>query len=110
MAMATLNAKQKMKLKSLAHRLKPILYVGKEGVTEATLRQIETAFNTRELLKIKVQDSAPDTADESGATIANRLDSVHLVQVIGRTVVLYRRHPEKPEIELPQARASSQKT
>ena len=109
MAMATLNAKQRMKLKSLAHHLKPILHIGKEGVTEATLGQIETAFNTRELLKIKVQDSAPDSTDESGVMIAARLDGVHLVQVIGRTIVLYRRHPEKPEIELPQARASSQK-
>lgn len=106
--MATLNAKQRMKLKSLAHHLKPILHIGKEGVTKATLNQVEAAFNTRELLKIKVQDSAPETADESGAIIVAGLAGVHLVQVIGRTIVLYRRHPQKPEIELPPARASSE--
>jgi RNA-binding protein len=99
-----------MKLKSLAHHLKPILHVGKEGVSEATLSQIEAAFNTRELLKVKVQESAPDTADESGAMISGRVAGVHLVQVIGRTIVLYRRHPQKPEIELPQARTSSEET
>lgn len=97
-----------MKLKSLAHHLKPILHVGKDGMSEATLARIEAAFNTRELLKIKVQESAPVAADESGAMISARLAGVHLVQVIGRTIVLYRRHPQKPIIELPQARASKE--
>jgi len=108
--MATLNAKQRMKLKSLAHRLKPILHVGKEGVTDATLRTVESAFNTRELLKLKVQESAPDSANGCGEIISARLEGVHLVQVIGRTIILYRRHPEKPEIELPPARTSPPKS
>jgi RNA-binding protein len=102
--MATLNAKQRMKLKGLAHSLKPILYIGKEGVTESSVRAVEAAFNTREILKIKVQDGAPETADESGRLLAGRVKDAHLVQVIGRTVVLYRPHPDDPKIELPSSK------
>lgn len=65
------------------------------------MRAVADAFNTRELLKVKVQESAPMSAAATGEALAARLgDDVHLVQVIGRTLVLYRRHPEKPEIDL----------
>jgi RNA-binding protein len=95
-----LTARQRSTLRSLAHPLKPMLHVGKEGVTDSFLETLETAFNTRELLKLKVLDSAPEEARESAAAIAARLDDVHVVQVIGRTVVLYRRHPTDAKIRL----------
>jgi RNA-binding protein len=96
-----LTAKQRAYLRSIAHHLKPILHVGKEGVTGTVLDSVRTAFNTRELLKVKVLEAAPKTAHEIGRSIADQVDDVAVVQVIGRTIVLYRRHPEKPEIELP---------
>ena len=95
-----LTARQRAQLRSLAHPLKPLMHVGKEGITEAGLRSVMDGFAHRELLKIKVlQAAAPLTAAEAGADIAARLPDVHHVQTIGRTVVLYRKHPEKPEIE-----------
>lgn len=100
--MDTLTPKQRSHLRSLAHHLKPILHVGKEGASPSSLRTIEDAFNTRELLKLKVLDTAPGSAKETAAEIASSIERVHLVQVIGRTVVLYREHPEKPEIRLPR--------
>ncbi|HYP27285.1 MAG TPA: ribosome assembly RNA-binding protein YhbY [Blastocatellia bacterium] len=100
--MATLNARQRAHLRALAHPLKPILHIGKEGVTEAAVKTIEGAFNTRELLKLKVLEAAPEEARETGDILAGRIEGAHAVQVIGRTVVLYRRHPEKPVIELPR--------
>jgi RNA-binding protein len=96
-----LTPRQRAHLKSLAHPLKPILQIGREGVTDAVARTIEDAFHTRELLKVKVLESAPASARETGETLAAGLDGVHLVQVIGRTLVFYRRHPEKPGIRLP---------
>src|ERR1051325_515338 len=101
--MATLNPKQRQYLKGLAHALKPILQIGKGGVTETALRSIESAFNSRELMKVKVLDVAPESAEETGEKIAAGL-GVTLVQVIGKTVVLYREHPEKPSIKLPPGR------
>jgi RNA-binding protein len=68
--------------------------VGKEGVTERAVTAVGEAFNTREILKVKVLDSAPLDARTTGEALASSMDGAHLVQVIGRTVVLYRPKPE----------------
>lgn len=96
----TLSPRQRAQLRSLAHPLKPIFHMGKEGITEKVLQSLMEAFNSRELLKVKVQSAAPLSAAEAGAELAERLQEVQHVQTIGRTVVLYRKHPEKPEIRL----------
>jgi RNA-binding protein len=97
-----MNSKQRAYLRSLAHALKPTVHVGKEGVTEAALRGLEAALGTRELLKLKVLEAAPQTARETAEAVTRRLENVHLVQVIGRVIVLYRPHPDRPEIQLPR--------
>lgn len=100
-----LTAKQRAHLRSLAHHLKPVVHVGAEGVTPALLGSVADAFNTRELLKVKLQEAAPEKARETGDAIADAMDGVHVAQTIGRTVVLFRQHPDKPEIKLPRAPA-----
>ena len=96
-----ITPRQRAHLKSLAHHLKPVVYVGKEGVTESTVRSMEEALNTRELIKVRVQEAAPQDVREAGAELERRMEGVELVQTIGRVAVIYRRHPEKPEIVLP---------
>jgi RNA-binding protein len=96
-----LTPRQRAHLKALAHPLKPILQIGKDGVTDAVARTIEDAFHTRELLKVKVLESAPAGAREVGESLADGIAGVELVQVIGRTIVLYRTHPEQPQVRLP---------
>jgi RNA-binding protein len=97
----SLSPKQRAHLRSLAHHLKPILQVGKEGITDSAVKAVEEAFRTRELLKVKVQEAAPLSAREAGPAFVESVLGVEHVQTIGRTVVLYREHPEKPEIRLP---------
>lgn len=75
--------------------------MGSEGVTDPFLRSLEEAFHTRELLKVKVLETAPDGAREVGDQLQERLPGVQVPQTIGRTVVLYRPFPEEPEIRLP---------
>lgn len=99
--MTKLTSKQRAFLRSQAHHLKPILQIGAGGVTEAVLESVREAFNTRELLKVKVLEAAPEGARETGAAIAEALENVQVPQTIGRTVVLYRPFPEDPEIRLP---------
>jgi RNA-binding protein len=65
--MDQLTAKQRARLKSLAHPLKPILQIGREGVTDALAKSVEDAFHNRELLKVKVLESAPADAREVGS-------------------------------------------
>lgn len=98
-----LTSKQRAHLKSLAHHLKPVVHLGAAGVTDSALTSVEEAFNTRELMKVKVAQGAPQTARETAQILAERMEDVHVAQTIGRTIVLYRRHPDRPEIRLPGA-------
>jgi RNA-binding protein len=99
--MDDLTSRQRAHLRSLAHHLKPLVHIGAGGLTDAALQGILDAFRTRELLKVKVLEASPLGARETGENIAASLDGVLLVQTIGRIAVLYRPHPEKPEIRLP---------
>jgi RNA-binding protein len=99
--MSDLTSKQRAHLRSLAHHLKPIVQVGNEGVTRPLLKTVEEAFNTRELLKVKVLEGAPDGPRETADLFVAALEGVHVAQTIGRTIVLYRPDPEEPEIVLP---------
>ena len=90
----SLTPGQRAELRSAAHSLKPIFQIGKEGVTERAVEAVREAFNTREILKVKVLDSAPSDAHATGETLASSIEGTQLVQVIGRTVVLFRPEPE----------------
>ena len=96
-----LRSKQRSYLKRLAHELKPVMQIGKGGVNDSTVAATRDALTTRELMKVKVLDIAPDGALETGDALVKSLDDTHLVQVIGRTLILYRPDPEQPEIRLP---------
>ena len=55
-----LTSKQRADLRSRAHALKPLVHVGKEGVTPAAIRSLQQTFDTHDLIKVKVLDNAPD--------------------------------------------------
>jgi RNA-binding protein len=95
-----LTGKQKRHLRSLGNRLKPTVLIGKAGLTEHTFVSVYQAFNTRELIKIKVQKGCPLTEEEVANGIAEEVKA-ELVQVLGHTILLYRRDDEDPRIDLP---------
>ena len=71
-------------------------------MSEAFLRSLAEAFRTRELLKVKVLEGAPDDPRATAEAITAGLEDVEVAQTIGRTLVLYRPFPEEPEIRLPR--------
>jgi RNA-binding protein len=95
-----LTSKQRAHLRGLAHPLKPAFHIGKEGVTPAAVHAVVEALRRRELIKIRVLENAPEDARTTAAELADVLDDAHVVQVMGRTVTLYRPHPDNPEIRL----------
>ncbi|MCU7497319.1 MAG: YhbY family RNA-binding protein [Ignavibacteria bacterium] len=99
--MNSLNSKQRAFLRSQAHPLKPVVNIGKDGLTGSAMQAVEDAFNRRELLKVKVLEYAPLSAAEAGKRLEEMMEGVQLVQVIGRIFVLYRPFPEDPKIVLP---------
>lgn len=101
--MSDLTSKQRAFLRKQAHRLKPVVLVGSEGVTDAVVASVMDALNTRELLKVKLQESAPIHVREAASQLAGGIENAHVAQTIGRTIVLYRPDPDDPELRLPSA-------
>lgn len=96
--MAVLTSKQRAELRRHAHHLKPVVTVGTDGVTDAVLESVREAFNTREILKIRALESAPSSIRDVAAQVTAGLGNAQTVQTIGRIAVLYRPHPEEPEL------------
>ena len=85
-----MTSKERAKLRAEANGLDPIFQIGKEGITDAVVAQLEDTFNTRELFKIKVHlESAPETPKELATKIAEAT-GCDIVQVIGGTIVVFR--------------------
>ena len=91
---APLTSKERARLRAQANRLQPVQYVGNGGLTAGVLDSLREAFNTREILKVKLQDGAPDSAFVTADRIASAIESVQVVQTIGKVIVLYRPLPE----------------
>jgi RNA-binding protein len=101
-----LTAKQKQFLKSKAHGLDPVVQVGSKGISDPLIEQIREQLGAHELIKIRFNtESAVDPA-ESAELLAERTRS-QVVQKTGRVLVLYRRHDEKPGIELPKTKRAA---
>jgi RNA-binding protein len=96
-----LTSKQRAHLRSLAHGDDPHVRIGKEGLTDAVLDAVEEAFNTRELLKIRIHDTADRQPSDVAHEVAGHLEDCQVVHTMGWTATLYRPDPDEPEIELP---------
>jgi RNA-binding protein len=94
-----LTGKQKRYLRGLGHSLKPTIMVGKGEVTDALLKETDGALAAHELVKVKILESCLLGRNEVAEELAAAC-SAEVAQILGRTVLLYRRG-EKPEIELP---------
>ena len=91
-----MNSKQRAQLRSMANTLQPLYQIGKSGVTPAVTEQLDAALEARELIKITVLETAPDSPRETIDTLAARLHA-EPVQCIGRKLTLYRRSRKTPE-------------
>jgi len=99
--MADLTGAQKKHLRGLAHHLKPMVQVGRNGVTDSVLQLIGKALDDHELIKVRLADPQ-GRKKELAEEIAERSGSVQ-VGLVGKVVTLYRRQPdpEKRKIEIP---------
>jgi RNA-binding protein len=88
-------------LRALAHDLKPVVHVGKNGSNAEVAKAVAQALTDHELIKVKVLRECPITPDEVGAGLADATRS-DVAQRIGRIVVLYKPHPKKPKIKIPK--------
>jgi RNA-binding protein len=92
-----LTSTQRKKLRGLAHPLEPVVQVGHQGVTDAVLEQVRAALLAHELIKVRLRE--PEDKKGLAAALAAGSES-DLCGLVGHTVILYKRHPEKPRITL----------
>jgi len=95
----SLSQKQIRHLRSLAHHLKPVVWVGQHGLSDNILEEVRIALDAHELIKVKL---AAEKSERS-AMIEKITAATHcaLVQHIGQMAVLFRRNEDKPKVILP---------
>ena len=84
-----LTGKQRAYLKSLAMDLQPAVYIGKAGITDTVLKEIDDYLTAHELIKVKVQEGAEVQHKEAANVAAVKLRAEY-VQSMGRRFVLFR--------------------
>ncbi|MBC2580638.1 ribosome assembly RNA-binding protein YhbY [Clostridium sp. DJ247] len=95
-----ITSKQRSYLRSLANTMEPIFQVGKDGIEDNFLKQINDALEARELIKVAVLNNSGYEAREASDIICEEL-GCEGVQSIGNKLVLYRRSKKNPKIQLP---------
>ena len=96
-----LLSKQRSYLRKLANDMEPILQVGKGGISENLIKQVDDALEARELIKITVLNNSFDDPKDICEELVKSTGS-HGVQVVGKKIVLYRESKENKKIILPK--------
>ena len=95
-----LTGKQRRHLRALAHSLRPVVQLGKDGIDEGVIAAVDRALADHELVKVKVGEAASLDRDTAANEIASQTAS-EVAQILGNMVLLYRAREENPTIELP---------
>ncbi|MFK7896982.1 MAG: ribosome assembly RNA-binding protein YhbY [Myxococcota bacterium] len=89
---------QKRHLRGLAHKIRPIVFVGEGGISASVAGALDDALTAHELVKVRLRQP---NDKKSAAQSLSEATGAALCGVVGHTVVLYRPHPEEPKIVLP---------
>ena len=95
-----LKGKQRAYLRSIANTLDPITQIGKDGVSESFLEQLDGMLRTREIVKVTILDTAGLDTKEAANAVCEALRA-EFVQAIGSKFTLYKKNMEEPKIVFP---------
>jgi len=95
-----MTSKQRAYLRGMANDYPTILQIGKDGISENLIKQVDGALETRELIKINCLETAGITTKDAARVVAEATNA-DVVQVIGWRIVLYRQAQKDPKIVLP---------
>jgi RNA-binding protein len=86
------------RLRAHGHALKPLVHIGKSGVTPGVLAQLSQALFDHELVKVRIATECPVDRFDVADALADQ-PGTRVAQLVGRVVLVYKRHPEKPRFE-----------
>lgn len=85
-----MTSKERTALRAEANKIEALFQVGKGGISDALIKQVEDALTARELIKVKVLlNTSPESPKEIAHKIA-KLTSSEVVDVIGGSMIFYR--------------------
>jgi RNA-binding protein len=91
-----LSPKQRQYLKAQAHHLKPLVHVGKGGVSQSLAAELDVMLESLELMKIKLNQNATDDVDAVIGELEAKVEGLEPVWTIGRTLLVFRPSRNKP--------------
>ena len=94
-----MTSKDRAYLRSLATNIEPIFQIGKNGLSDNLIKQVDDALEARELIKITVLETAPVSTIELANLLADSTNSV-VVQCMGRKITLYRKKAKESKINI----------
>ena len=94
-----MTSKQRAYLRSLANRTETILQVGKGGINDNLIKQVDDALEARELIKLHNLETSPYSVKEAMTALAEATQSEPVASV-GNRFVLYRESKNNKKIEL----------
>ncbi len=89
----TMSGKERAAMRAHANRLSATVHAGQHGLTGAVVHSLDDALRTRELVKVQLGKQADVSAKEAAGQLATAVKA-EVIQVIGRTVTLYRHNPK----------------
>lgn len=99
----SLAGKQRRYLRSLGHKLQPVLHIGREGSSgEAVIAAADAQLEAHELIKVRLGQNVLEDRRAAADGLARATGS-QVAQILGNTILLYRARREKPKIRLPAA-------
>ncbi len=101
-----ITSKQRSFLRSLAHEIEPSVFLGKSGLTQNVIDEIDVNLEKREIVKVKLQEGCELTPKEVANKVGETLGA-EFIQAIGRKFTLYRESEDYKKIELPKVAKAS---
>lgn len=89
-----LPQKQILAFRATAHHLKPVILLGEKGLTDSVVLETEASLLAHELIKVKINSADRDERKTIAAELAERCEA-HIIQTIGRMVILYKKNEDK---------------
>lgn len=98
-----ITGKQRAYLRGLGQKIDPIFQIGKRGIEDTFIIQVEEALEKREIIKIKVLENSGLDTREASDMICEKV-KCEGIQAIGNKIVLYKQSKKNPKIELPKGK------
>ena len=96
-----LTTKQRQYLKIKAAELKPVVMIGKNGITESVIEEIKSSIEHHELIKVKAKAEDRGQRDELAQYLAEQSEST-VVQFLGNNLTLFKQAKKNSKFTLPK--------